>query len=1495
MPKISKIRITGVKYDNFRKGYEDTILDFTRNDEPDHTLMTLVNQGGKGVLMQLLSQVTMPDTRWGKESGNRIISMFYDRYRNFVPYTFHVLIEWKLDSNPEKWLITGICVTAVKRNTTDELEENTGLNYFHYTIEHDNSGYFAIEQFPVYNKKDGSAASYDYFEDYIDSNSKYIVKYPMSQTKRLNSNYYEYLKSRGIHRPEWEMMKVINRDEGGVRNYFAKATDNKSVIDKMLIGSITQNMRNYNEDASDNLKEMFISNLSITRDLPRLLERENDYKELLLLISPLLEVSDLGLNAQTDIRKHVNEGNLILTTLYNMTERAEDEKKGWETKKDEAQKNIAELNFQRDNIEYAQARRNKLEKQKNYDALSLEAEKLKEKLNEYKEKEKQLQIDINMKNRSIEINKRDNNIKQKEDLIYSLGLKDIQDEIKRLDKEIIGKWDESKAFLEEISDRHAGYQNGLKKKSKDLSDKRSILQDRSKAISIELGIFLDKVKKHKEKLDELALLFDPFRLAIPEYLLEELIDKLNKLKNEQSQIAANIRKIEEEIRSIEKREYEIQAEMGQDKKESKNLNERFEGTKREENAIKLEICEAVGLDATTVEYTHQWALNQKNTIKALIEQEEERLNELRTQALSVQIDLGINKDEYWIPNSDIMTLKESILKAGILGIMTGTEFINSQKNQQSKDDLVNENPLLPYGIILTSEKDWALVEKNINKSLFLRSAVPIFIRSDMDELKIKSVYNEGIKLAIDSNSYNRWLKNLLEKESEFNETIAAVKNKTELLRALWHKIDVFVKQTESSIIWDECLKIRRKIDRHQKNLDDIEIQLKRFLEHMDASKKGLDEISNDICKNEEEKAKLASYVEEDKEIKQQKPIMDEKESIRQQIENEINNIIDEIDKIESLGIDDLRNHTLWKTDLERKMNSVTSVITNAYINHRSKSQLIFDSAPEYSLTDPDNIFADLQKREDLHRDAEQKNVMIRNYDERIEELNVKISELEEGLNKLTDDWREKEPVSEGIEHLKQALEEVSEKATNIQNALYDREKQLSNVEGSLEQLEENISKLRRNIRDFHNKTAEPWDDIDLLRKEYEIKNNIISLRKELKSIEDFITRSMDTISKLSISISGLKVYEELDPERGHVDETIMKKLERDSNQIVSAWQNQHKNLKHRVSSIENDMKKELDNFQREIKVRIKEKILYEKLNTEIHNVRANNFQGNLESFSSMKEHFQREMETTSLDKAKAEQVRGQWAQRASKHVIRIIELMKQMVRGMVYVNKSGYTFPLVKLKGDELMPSSEEDVVFLLKEHFVHSINEIIDKKIPIEDIDDKTLDRLMGDQALFSKAVRGRYPVLMVYKMTEKNEFKYAKPHDYYYASWEALNRGEEGSAEGSGGQKLAISTFMMMMLVNYKKRTIGSNNPWTVLLMDNPFGQASAKHILDPIFEIASSLNFQLIAFAPPEIVKIEISKRFPIFWELRIESIESNYSSVVTSRLIHGGRKILTEDYE
>lgn len=1490
MPKISKVRITGVRYDNFRKGYEDTIIDLTRNDEPDHTLITLVNQGGKGVLLQLLSQITMPDTRWGKESGNRIISMFYDQNRNFRPYTFHIIIEWKLDTAPEKWLLTGICVTAVKRNISDEIEEKAGLNYFHYTVEHDNSGFFSIEQIPVYDTINKCSVSFDMFENYVDNNSKYIVKYPMSQTRRLNSNYYEFLKSRRIYRAEWEMMKIINRDEGGVRNYFSKATDNKSVIDKMLIQSITQNMSNYNEYAGESLKEMFISNLSITKDLPRLIERENDYKELLMLIAPLLKITEYGSTAMTTIERHIREGNLILTSLYNMLDSAEDQQKGWIEKKNGVQNEIEGLYFQRDNLEFARSRRSKISKQSEQENLIQILERLRNDLDRYERKEKELKIDILLNKREREIQQRNPITCQRQALIDSLGIQNVQDEIKKVEDIITSKWDKSKSFFERISAEHSVYQNKLQKAIRNLSDEKNSLQKRLDPINVELGIFKEEIKKHNEAYNELSGIFDIFSLALPEYLHNELKDEMEKLEESKGKAEERICNNEGEKKAAEKSQYEILIELEHTKRVSKELENKFKIARDEENVLKQNICDAIGVDAATVEYTHRWAKSQKPVLQALSQQEEKQLDELKTQYLSIQIDLGINQNEYWIPNKDIQTLKEAFLKAGVRAVMTGVEFISSLESAELKRKQISQNPLLAYGIIVPSEKEWQLIQKNIDRTIFLRSGVPVFIRSNVEETTVNSIENAALELAADNNAYLNWLNALKDKASGFKDAIKIVEGKKDQFLGLCHKIDAFVQNQESNVIWENIRELNDRMEKHQKSLDNIEIQLIKLQDLIEADKNLLSEIALKIQKATKDFEKLSSYVEEDNRIKAKKPEMEKTEKIKASIENKIQEIESEVNKANELVLNDKESYTLWKAQLQQKIRNVRAVIPDAFITYEIKPELSCDIPPEYSLEDPENIFMDLQKREDLNREAENKNARILVYDEKIRNLDEKIEEFESELDNLMVNWREKKITGESIQSLKQSLDQNLIKMKDTQNKIQEVDKEISKTQGELNELEKSISTLRLKIRENYNKTPEPWDEIDLQHKEYEIERNLMAAQRELKSYEDFIEKTSKKINQLNLSLSVLKVYDELDAERGRVDDNVIERLEKDAKQTIDAWQNEFKGLKRRLSEAESKMKGELESFRYEIRKRLKEKILFEKLNTELQNVRVDNFKGNLESFMSMKEHFQREMEATSLDKEKAEQVREQWAQRASKHVIRIIELMKEMVRGMVYINQNNYAFPLIKLKGEELMPTGEDEIIILLKEHFIQSIDEIINKKIPLEEIDEDTLEDLMGDQALFSKAVRGKYPSLMVYKMTEKNEFQYAKPHDYHYASWEALNRGEEGSAEGSGGQKLAISTFMMMMLVNYKKRTIGSNSPWTVLMMDNPFGQASAKHILDPIFEIANSLNFQLIALAPPEIIKIEISKRFPVFWELRIEEAENNFSSLITSRLIHGGRKIL-----
>ena len=215
MPRLTKIRIVGCRYDSFRKRHENSVYDLTRDGEPDHTLFTLNNQGGKGVLVQLISQIAMPETRWGKQSGNKITGMFYDHNNRLRPYIFHVLLEWKLDTIPEKWLITGICMTAFMRNDSKEDreekgegEKQAGLSYFLYTHEHRGDTAFTIERIPAYYSREKKTVEYKDFENFIDDNRNCFIKYSQSSARRLDSDYYNYLRSKGIVRSEWEILKM---------------------------------------------------------------------------------------------------------------------------------------------------------------------------------------------------------------------------------------------------------------------------------------------------------------------------------------------------------------------------------------------------------------------------------------------------------------------------------------------------------------------------------------------------------------------------------------------------------------------------------------------------------------------------------------------------------------------------------------------------------------------------------------------------------------------------------------------------------------------------------------------------------------------------------------------------------------------------------------------------------------------------------------------------------------------------------------------------------------------------------------------------------------------------------------------------------------------------------------------------------------------------------------------------------------------------------------
>ncbi|HLV10783.1 MAG TPA: hypothetical protein VKY40_11270, partial [Halanaerobiales bacterium] len=390
------------------------------------------------------------------------------------------------------------------------------------------------------------------------------------------------------------------------------------------------------------------------------------------------------------------------------------------------------------------------------------------------------------------------------------------------------------------------------------------------------------------------------------------------------------------------------------------------------------------------------------------------------------------------------------------------------------------------------------------------------------------------------------------------------------------------------------------------------------------------------------------------------------------------------------------------------------------------------------------------------------------------------------------------------------------------------------------------------------------------------------------NINDMIDDLTDKKYRIRGIISELKGYHELEEGWGEANRLLLSAVKENPEKKLDEWKNNYQDISRQLENHTREAQFHFDELLNNIKKSLADDALKGSIMETLDGLRIDNYRDNYESFVSMREHFKKEINSLAEDKKKAEEAREQWASRAAKQVIKMVESLKEMVSRMVYHNQNNYSFPLVRLRSAENLPREEDDVKHVLREYFLECIEEIEKSELDINNLSDRELDSYMSAEVIFSRALRGRYPVLEVYKMTEKNEFLYARPRDYNYSSWEAINKGEGYDPEGSGGQTFSINTFVIMMLMNYRKRSLVNENPWTVLLLDNPFGKASAEHVLDPIFKIADNLNFQLITFAAPEIIKTEISERFPVFWALKIAGEGDNQQEgVVTGRVIHGGR--------
>ncbi|MFL6558406.1 MAG: hypothetical protein ACJ8MO_20105, partial [Bacillus sp. (in: firmicutes)] len=323
MPKIHRIRIVGLKYDGMQKQYKDTTFNFHNDETSTNGLIAMMNGGGKGVFLQTIFQILKPGTSWGKQNNRYYQQFFFNNKEQFVPYTFHVLIQWELDGADRRHLVTGGMFSAEQRismseegvNESKTLEQEANIlpNITFYTREFERKEEASLEHIPLYENDE--VAETESLKDYLKWNGYDVYR----DTKK----HYRILDTYGINRKDWDIMKDINKDEGGVGKYFEGAEDDHSLFQKRIIPTVSQVLHRTEHQKND-LVEIFKSQASIAKDLPVLLKREQAHKEFLEDIVPFEENLAKGVEHKEIVQESVKEGRQLLGALEHLKQSEEE-------------------------------------------------------------------------------------------------------------------------------------------------------------------------------------------------------------------------------------------------------------------------------------------------------------------------------------------------------------------------------------------------------------------------------------------------------------------------------------------------------------------------------------------------------------------------------------------------------------------------------------------------------------------------------------------------------------------------------------------------------------------------------------------------------------------------------------------------------------------------------------------------------------------------------------------------------------------------------------------------------------------------------------------------------------------------------------------------------------------------------------------------------------------------------------------------------------------
>ena len=1428
MSKINAVRFINLNYNNNAMKINDECMQFSGKS----TLLSLRNGGGKTVLVQMM---TAPFVHRGKQKTK---DRPFESYFTTAKPSF-ILVEWLLDGGAG-YVLTGLMVRKnqeISEEKTDALEMMAIISEYKEPCMQDIHHLPVVEQ----NEKTMKLKSYNscrkLFEDYKKDKKISFFCYDMSSPAQSRQYFYKLMEYQ-INYKEWEtIIRKVNVKESGLSELFSDCRTEKELVEKWFLEAVESKL-NKEENKVKNFQEILEKYAGKYKNIKEQLKRRDaiqKFKE---------AAEEIQINAEDFL---VKEGEKIeqekviaafIARLNVLYEEAEIERERQEEGRKKLQEELEFLKYEQLSCEFHEKNREKRNHASNREMIDLEKESL---LRKQEKIQKKVHVFLCAKQQEmVNEDKQEWEIRKEKAAISRTKEENLEPERNRIGGQLSGYYEYR------LSDNKEK-QEAIKKQKlqirKDISQQKDILneyREKTKKITESKGSFRSLVRgydnieikynsNYRENLSRNILgVYEAGMLDIKQEMYDKEQKKSIQENKEQKEKFENtteeIHRTERAIEEKREKYFQKDSDIKQAEKEKKGYEQELE--ERKDILKYLELPEEKLFAREEILHKAKIKMQELSSRRRTLEKKEDALQKEYKLLVSGRVmELSDN-------------LKEEFEKLDV-PVVYGMEWLKKNGFTEKKNkEIVSQNPFLPYALILTRQELKKLSERN--GETYTSFPIPIIERENLESIKLDRTQS-FVKMQ-DIHFYILFNENLLDEEkmeimieqkqkdiADIQETMQICKNEYE---DYFHRFDVIKRQAVTKENWD---KIQKKLQKLEKEKEDIfqniqqardtkqilkknfEIlqktlrELEKKIESQAARQRAFKEIRTAYAEYEENNKKLQEYEREEERLENRQHLTEEKISQLEENYRELSGQENSLFREEESIQNSCQKFAAYK-EINRnvKAGKLLGVDSTLRTDNNSGVKIIPSEAEVLKLEARyEAVTADIsQELKELELEEEK---ALTRYHKSFGELR----ELCQKYNLKNSEWQN--IIYDKREQLYQEaeLEDYDKKIERKANLLNEEDKKIgilnSQLEGILKQIVSECGK------------GDPLEEEKISQKDLESAKN--QTKYQLSELERKIAFSEKAIQKYRENLTALSEYNNFSAdEEIHFEQDFKKMSEkelrdfkgmliRDYNDIIRCVQKCRETLAQTLNKIarqeafqDASYKTPLENM---LKVCDNAAKVLRQLNI------------TLESYDSLMKQLEVDISLVETEKKNVTELLEDYVQNIHKNLekigrnstIKIREKSIKMLKVILPVWEDNEK--LYSLRLSDLVDEITEEGIRLFENN--ENAQEYIGRKVTSKNL----YDTVVGTGNV----------QIQLYKIEEQREQQ---------ISWNQV-------AKNSGGEGFLSAFVILSSLLDYMRKDDSDifmdKNEGKVLLMDNPFAQTNAEHLLKPLMNLADKTNTQLI----------------------------------------------------